>query len=298
MAGDDVTDLTEDDEEESSGKKKKGKKAKKEKAPKEKKAKKEKAPKEKKAKKEKAPKEPKPKKGDPTGPTTEGEKSGGKFILFVVVLVLLISSLIAGTIVFNFFGVRDIVTETLINAVIALEPDFATVEHELVHREAQLRVREEQLYRLESVISGLEEELVDLAEFLAPAEFESFAEFITAFARGLIDIENQLTTREAQLDRRSAALDRLEKSEGEEETERLQLFRRHLTTQELEDITSLSRSFTQMSPETAAVILAEYEDRNQVASILYFMGERNAAAILAVMEVEFAAELTEILLIE
>gem|GEM_PF-791838 len=289
LADEDVTDLTEEDEEEESGKKKKGKK---EKKPKEKK---EKAPKE---KKEKKPKEPKPKKGDPTGPTTEGEKSGGKFIVFVIVLVLLISSLIAATIVFNFFSVRDMVTQTLINAVIALEPDFATVDHELVNREAQLRSREAQLLQLENVVSGLEEELIDLAEFLAPAEFDSFAEFITAFVRGLIDIEAGLQTRQAQLDRRSAALDRLEGITEEEETERLPLFRRHLTTQELEDITSLSRTFTQMSPQTAADILAELEDPDQVASILYFMGERNASAILAVMNVEFAAELTEILLIE
>ena len=298
MADEDVTDLTEDeDEEESSGKKKKGKKKKKEKAPKEKKAKKEKVPKE---KKEKPPKEPKPKKGKPTGPTTEGEKPGGgyKFILFIVVLVLLVSSLIAGIIVFNFFGVRDMVTDTLISAVVALEPDFATVDHELEHREAQLRAREEQLYRLDLVISGLEEELIDLAEFLAPAEFDSFAEFITAFARGLINIENQLQSREAQLDRRSAALDRQEEDEGTRDVEQLPLFRRNLSGQELEDITSLSKTFTQMSPDNAATILAEMEDPNQVASILYFMDERNASAILAAMEVEFAAELTELLILE
>jgi len=75
------------------------------------------------------------------------------------------------------------------------------------------------------------------------------------------------------------------------------LYRRpDITDQELEDMISLSRTFTQMSPETAAVILVQLYDPRDVASLLYYMGERNAAAILAVMDISYAAEITEILL--
>ena len=198
--------------------------------------------------------------------------------------------------IFNFFGVRDWVRDTLIESVITLEPDFNTIDYELTQREAQLNRREEQLFHIEAVLSGLEEELVGFAEFLAPAQFDNFAEFVTAFARGLIGIENQLTTREAQLDRRSAALDRREEGLLAREIEEIPMFRRFLTPEELEEINSVARLYINMAPATAAQILTELEDPFHVATILHFMGERNAAAILAILDVDFAAELTLILM--
>ena len=67
-----------------------------------------------------------------------------------------------------------------------------------------------------------------------------------------------------------------------------------MTEQEMEDMLSLSTTFTNMSPDTAATILVHLYDPRDVASILYFMRERNSAAILAEMDVRYAANITEI----
>ena len=75
------------------------------------------------------------------------------------------------------------------------------------------------------------------------------------------------------------------------------LFHRAMSDQELADIQSLSRSYAQMDPGIAAGILVELKDEQHVATILYHMVERNAAAILSVMEPAFAARITEILLL-
>ena len=74
------------------------------------------------------------------------------------------------------------------------------------------------------------------------------------------------------------------------------LYRREMTEEELEDMMSISTLYTQMAPEAAAARLVRLYDPRDVAAILYFMGERNAAAIMSVMTVEYAAEITEILL--
>ena len=60
---------------------------------------------------------------------------------------------------------------------------------------------------------------------------------------------------------------------------------------------SLSRSYAQIAPAAAADILIKLKDEQHVAAILYFMSERNAAAILSAMESEFAARITDILLV-
>jgi len=72
--------------------------------------------------------------------------------------------------------------------------------------------------------------------------------------------------------------------------------REPMTEEEIDDMVSLSRTFTQMSPEDAAAILVQLYDPRDVAAILYFMSERNAGAILATMSERYAAEITEILL--
>lgn len=281
----DFTDLTDDEGGIPSSDNKKGKRPKEPKPSK--------APK---VKKLKVPKEPKPKKGKPTDSTTVGEKQGGRFLLLMVVLVLLISGTIAGSVVFNFFGFRDMLRNTLVNAVITLDPEFAGIEYNLRQRERRLDTWEQNLLQLEEMIAQLEGDLVNTAILPPPSEYTNFAELITGFVGEIIRIEQQLATRETQLDRRSASLDRREESMDTREAERLPLFRRNLTAQEIEDITSLARTYTQMSPEAAAGILSEVNDLQHVATILFFMTERHAGAILAAMEAELAAEITEILL--
>ena len=255
----DITDLTEEEE---SGKKGKGKK----KTPKEKKEKAPKAPKEPKDGKEKRVKQPK----------GEGKKFGKlKLILIIVLAVLIIAAACGAAIYLNLFGVGDIVLGTisdwLLQLVVWVDPQFSSVEEELRSmsdaREESLNIREQEA---DERLTVREEEL----------------------ARREEDANN----REKQLDRRETSVEKRQQEVDSWLDNTTPLFRRELTDLELSDLTSLSRSYSQMIPETAAEILVELYEPMDAATILYYMAERNASQILAAMEVEDAVVVTEILL--
>jgi len=256
MADDDVTDLT---EEEGSAAPAKGKKAPKApKAPKE--PKEEQEPKDKKGKKEKKSKE-------------KGEKSSAVGVIIIMILVLLI--LIGGfgsALYFDVFDSRtiisEVVTDPLLDVIIWLDPAYFTISQ-------RLRAEEE-------------------------AQQQRFAERTEALDRREADLEIQegmVASREQAVERRTHDLDRREEQIVIMYERTIPLFRRpDRTDEEMEDMLSLSRTFTQMSPDTAATILVQLYDPRDVAGILYYMGERNAASILSEMDVRYAANITEILL--
>jgi len=218
--------------------------------------------KEKKPKKEKSEKQ----KGD------KSEKSGAGSIILIMILVLVI--LIGGftaALYFDVFDSReiiaDVITEPLLDVIIWLDPGFSSINQRLIAEgEAQERRFEER---------GIEyderEEIIEM--------HESFIE-----------------TREQQLDRREQELNRREEQIIAMYERTIPLYRREMTDEEYTDMMSLSRTYTQMSPDVAAGILVRLYDPRDVAAILYFMGERNSAAILAVMDPGYAANITEILL--
>ena len=174
-----------------------------------------------------------------------------------IILIIVLVVLIAGF-VFEEVYFNFLGTRDLfINAVVRLDPDFRSREAELDDREAEL----------------------------------------DSFEAELDAREGALQNRETQLDRRSSQLDGREAALSEQLIlDDLPRFRRSMSEQEVLDMESLSRSYSLMAPEAAAVILGELVVSDDVAAILYFMPERSAAAILSVMDAEFAAEITEILL--
>jgi len=220
---------------------------------------------------EKAPKEKKVKGKKEKG--EKGEKGGGAgsiILIMVLVLVILIGGFSAA-LYFDVFSAReimaDVVTEPLLDVIIWLDPGFSSIRQRLViESEAQEK-------RLEERKQELDEREVEI-EIL----------------------ENAFGTMEEQLDRRASDLDRREEQILAMYERTIPIYRREMTEQELEDMNSLSRTYTQMAPETAARILVQLYDPRDVAAILYFMGERNAGSILAEMDVNYAANITEILL--
>ena len=173
-----------------------------------------------------------------------------------IILIILLVVLIAGF-VYEELTINWLGTrDMLIEAVIRLDPDVR-------HREAGLDARE--------VAIAAEE--TDLAER----------------TRVVQSREDRLVSRAAELDRKEAEI-------IEREIRATPIYRRSMSEQELADMVSLSRYYTQMAPASAAAILVEMTHSEDVAAILYYMAERNAAAILAVMEPEFAAEITSLLL--
>jgi len=220
-----------------------------------------KAPKEPKApkeKKEKVKKDPKEKGG-----------AGGVIIIMILVLLILIGGF-AAALFFDIFDARviiaEVITEPLLDIIIWLDPGYSSINQRLAAEgEAQEKRFEERAESLDR-----REEEVKLREEI-------------------------INSRELQLERRAFDLDRREEQIIAMYERTIPIYRRDdLTEQELEDMMSLSRTYTQMSPETAALILVRLYDLRDVAAILYYMGERNAASILAVMDASYAAEITEI----
>ncbi|MCL2821106.1 MAG: hypothetical protein FWD38_09850 [Oscillospiraceae bacterium] len=224
----------------------------------------------------KAPKEPKaPKeKKDPKDKKQKGSKekggAGGIIIIMILVLLILIGGF-AAALYFDIFDSRviiaDIVTDPLLDIIIWLDPGYSSINQRLAsERELQERQFEERKADLDT-----REEDVLLREEI-------------------------LNSREQFLDRKAFDLDRREEQIIAMYERTIPLHRRDMSDEELADMISLSRTYTQMSPDSAAEILVELYDPRDVAAILYYMGERNAASILAVMNVSYAAEITEILL--
>jgi len=228
-----------------------------------------------KQKKEKAPKEPKGKKEKKEKiPKEKGEKKGGAsgvILIMILVLVVLIGGF-AAAVYFNVFDARiivaDAINEPLTRLIIWLDPGFSTVDRQM-REEAE--AREKKIVELE----------IDLEERIAAVEVH----------------ENDLYSREQQLDRRASELNSREQQIISMYERTIPLYRRDdRTEQELEDMLSLSRTYSNMSPETAAEIMVKLHDPRDVAAILYYMTERNSASILAAFRPEYAAEITEILL--
>jgi len=227
------------------------------------KPKKEKAPKVEKppkAKKEKAPKE------------NDDSKSGAAGIVLIMILIVIL--LIGGfgaVLFFDLFSSRqivgDVVNDPLIRVVTWLDPRFNTIEQQLViDAETQSKQHAERTEEL------------DIRE------------------ENIVFLENDIATREQLLERRALELDNREAQIIAMYERTVPIHRREMTEEELEDMISLSRTFSRMSPEDAAKILRQLYDPRDVAAILYYMTERNASAILSTMDERYAAELTEILL--
>jgi len=252
-----TTDLTEDGEPAAAGKGKKAPKA--PKAPKEPKAKKE--PKVKKEKKVK----------DPKDQIGKGGGAGGIILIMLLVLIILISGF-AAALYFDVFNARevigDVLTDPLLDIIIWLDPGFSTISA-----------------RLEAERMTLERRYQERNEELDEREDQ------------ILLLEGVLDTRESLLDRRENDLDRREEVIIAMYERTVPLHRRDpISEQDLEDMRSLSRTYTQMAPDVASERLIRLYDPRDVAAILYFMAERNAAAILAAMDPGYAANITEILL--
>ena len=201
----------------------------------------------------------------------KAQKQRGKLkIIIILVFVLLLALFVAEEVFFNFLGTRDVV----INTVMKLDPEVRS-------RGAALNVRAKELDSRERSLDERETALL--------AEEDALAKWVEEWKKAL-------ESKEAQLDRRSAQLDKREKEVTDRELRATPVFRRQLTEEERQELESLSRSYSQIPPETAAEIFEKFQHKEDVAAIMYYMIERNAAAILAVMEPEFAAEITAILM--
>ena len=211
---------------------------------------------EKEKKAKKPPKEPKPPQNVEPVPDKPVKRKKKKRGKLKIILIIVLVLLVAGFVVEEIMINYLGIRDLFIAMVVRLDPAY-------VERELSFDKREAELSRIESELDTR---------------------------------DKTITSRETQNDRRSVALDAREKTLAEQEYLSTPFHKREMTEQELLDIQSLSRKYSFMSPEAAAEILLELQNPDDVAAILYYMNERNAAAILTAMESDFAAEITEILL--
>jgi len=108
--------------------------------------------------------------------------------------------------------------------------------------------------------------------------------------------EAELWARRAELDNRENQLFVFQDEVIARENRLRPIFRQPMSAQDIEDLQSLSETYSQMAPEAAAAILAAMGDLQSAAAILHTMEERNAAAILAEMAPQLAANITQIIL--
>lgn len=186
----------------------------------------------------------------------KGKGKKKKRRLLLIILIVVIVLLIGGFVFEELYFNFLGIRDIFIDAVVKLDPDYRS-------REMRLDERESKLYTLQT----------DLDER-----------------------EKTVTTKETQNKKRSADLDAREKTIGDKEAWLTPRFRSQLTDQEILDLQSLSMAYAKMAPEEAADILVKLHRPEDAAVVLYYMTERSAGAILAAMDHEFAAAITQVLL--
>ena len=218
-----------------------------------------------------------------------------KLIIIIVPILLVAAFIVEEFVLWNYLGTRDIVAGFLVTAVTKLDPEYADINEQLQlrsdEREAQLNSREKELDRRDANLDRRETGLG-----VRDNDLDERKQGLDTRESELKDREKELDLREERLDSRKEQLDKREEQINLSQERSMPAYLRDMTEEELADIMSVSTSYSRMDPGTAAGILVELRDPNDVATILYYMSERNAAAILSVMEPEFAARITEILM--
>ena len=217
------------------------------------------------------------------GLDSAGKKKKGVLfkILIIGIPIILVAAFVAEEIVFNLVGTRNYVGDLFVSAAVWLDPESSGISGELNKREETFNQ-----YKAETETAFEEKQ----------QEVDAKQAELSAREASLDEREAGIASREEQQDRRQETLTAWEKEIDEKEYRLTPAFRRELSDQEVEDMLSLARTYAAMEADTAAVIMAELYNAIDAASILYYMSERNAAAILSVMDVDFAAMVTDILL--
>lgn len=136
------------------------------------------------------------------------------------------------------------------------------------------------VYSLDPDYRAAEEMIADVKK--REAELKSREEKLKKDEQRLEMLQQELDERETELDEREIAI--------------IPLYLKPLSDDELENMKSISRVYSEMTPEKAAEILASLYSVDDMAAILYYMPEKSSAAILAAMDKELAVEITDVLL--
>ena len=210
------------------------------------------------------------------------KKKGGLLKLILILIPVIIVAAFVAALILDLYDMRGIVSgfisKPVTAAIVWLDPEYSSVKKTLVQTSNTRR-------------EELEKEYQDRKTELDYRERDLESLRLELEGREAAAVDN-----EKQLDKRAAALDKREANIGIAESVAPPIYLRELSEQELSALQSLSRAYASMEAEAAATILAELHEPESAAVIIFHMSERKAAAILAVMDPDLAARITELLM--
>ncbi len=136
-------------------------------------------------------------------------------------------------------------------------------------------------------VYSLDPEYIAVGELRA--ELDSWEAELTEKEEKLLKNEQRLEKLKDELDKRRTELD-------EREVAIMPVYLRPLDEEELANMKSIGRVYSEMAPKDAAEILSSLYSVDDMAAILFYVPEKSSAAILAAMDTALAAEITDILL--
>lgn len=123
-----------------------------------------------------------------------------------------------------------------------------------------------------------------------------------AYTEDLARLERELAEVEAAKFKNEAEAARLQKEKQDIQTtqtaDKTPIYRRILNEDELAEMKSLGKIYSAMEAETAANILPKLYTVRDMATIIFYMDESSAAAVLSAMDAALAADITQELIIE
>ena len=223
-----------------------------------------------KMKKEKPPKAPKEGKGGKKNRHKKGEEGeekrrGFPKILFFIAFLLALL-LVAGVMFFfDLFSLRSNILNAANHAIASLDPNYRPYDTLLTERENALDEREDALNARENDLRQQEAALVG-------------------------DNDN--------LDKRAAALTAREKAFKEQQLNSTPLFRREISEEKLTELKNLGKIYSTMEPDAAAQALSLLSGAQEMSEVLFYMDNTAAAALMAALNPEIAAQITREMLRE
>ena len=216
----------------------------------------------------------------------KAKRKGGAIKLALILIPVALIAVCVTALILNLYGARDYVgsllKEPFLAAVTWLDPEYTSVYDEMKEKNDK---RVKALDEREAALDQREKEL--------NAEADSVRAELETRKTEAATREQELSERTALLDKREAAFKQQQEDQALATAPALE---RELTETEIAYFQSLSRTYSNMSPENAARVLEEIYSPEDAALIIHYMSERGAAAIFDVMDVNLAARLTEILL--
>ncbi|MDR1117661.1 MAG: hypothetical protein LBL09_05380 [Oscillospiraceae bacterium] len=147
-------------------------------------------------------------------------------------------------------------------------------------------------------LGGVRDKLIDIVCSFDPEyqDYKLLVRSVNSQQEKLVERENKAEKEEERLAALKKELEDWRTELDSKDYRRTPIYRRLLNQTDIDDMKSLSKTYSLMAPADAAERLAELYEVEDMAAIIYYMSEAGAAAILSAMDAGLAADITQALL--